>query len=285
MPERKVIVCGMVFRWEEKAPFVDSGASVQGALEYDSDADALKCHECGDWFVNLSNHVARSHGIAPRMYKIQHGLAQSSALVGIQLRQRMKDEAKRADREQYLKPGRDQCTRGLEAGRKSGEASSAAACEKRNLRQRCKAQLSQRLAAIAADLGRRPKYRELLGMGIDLRSAAASLGVSPKQLLRSSGQEPRLNKLPDGVQQYQDEVLIEALRDFYILNKRLPSGDDWGIGILPSRRTYCEHFRSLDVAYGRAGLLALAIKRRRDHARQAAGMPRKPRGAVLAEAV
>ena len=71
--QRYVIVRGQVFRWEEKEPFTPSGKSVKGALEYDREAEKLKCHECGRWKSGLGGHV-RVHGITSREYKLRHSL-------------------------------------------------------------------------------------------------------------------------------------------------------------------------------------------------------------------
>jgi hypothetical protein len=43
--QRYVIICGQVFRYEDKSPFVPSGRSVNGALEYDKSGESIKCHE------------------------------------------------------------------------------------------------------------------------------------------------------------------------------------------------------------------------------------------------
>jgi len=39
-----VIIRGHVFTREEKSPFVVSGESLLGALEYNQDTDETKCH-------------------------------------------------------------------------------------------------------------------------------------------------------------------------------------------------------------------------------------------------
>jgi hypothetical protein len=42
-----VIIRGHVFPRAEKEPFVASGESLLGALEYNQETDQTKCHECG----------------------------------------------------------------------------------------------------------------------------------------------------------------------------------------------------------------------------------------------
>jgi hypothetical protein len=55
-------------------------------------------------------------------------------------------------------------------------------------------------------------------------------------------------------QRIADDILIEALRDFYVLNSRLPTARDWRSGILPNQKTYERHFGGLRGAYKAAGL-------------------------------
>lgn len=78
-PATHVLIRGHVFTYAEKSPFVASGMSVLGALEYDEAADRLKCHECGMWVRGLGNHV-RTHGMKRREYNRKHGMSASRAL-------------------------------------------------------------------------------------------------------------------------------------------------------------------------------------------------------------
>lgn len=56
-----------------------SGHGRYGVL--DTDGGRVLCHECGGWYRSVGSHVARSHGMAAREYKIRHGLPLSTALV------------------------------------------------------------------------------------------------------------------------------------------------------------------------------------------------------------
>ena len=91
--ETHIIIAGTMFPWAEKAPYVRSGESVLGAVEYDEKADEIKCHECGRWFRALSPHLRdratrdrkgrirpRPHAMSPKVYKVKHGLNLVSAL-------------------------------------------------------------------------------------------------------------------------------------------------------------------------------------------------------------
>src|SRR5215831_15274387 len=86
--QRYVIIHGQVFRWEEKAPFVRSGRSLLGALEYDDETEALKCHQCGQRFKMLSQHIRQAHSsLGIGQYKAKHGLRMRSPLMAPRLRE------------------------------------------------------------------------------------------------------------------------------------------------------------------------------------------------------
>jgi hypothetical protein len=77
---RHVLIRGHLFTHTEKAPFVSSGESLLGALEYDLARDLVKCHECGAWKRGLGAHVLRVHGINRLDYAQKHGLRKCAAL-------------------------------------------------------------------------------------------------------------------------------------------------------------------------------------------------------------
>lgn len=76
----KVIIRGHVFDYAEKAPFVTSGKSVLGALEYNPETETVKCHECGEWFSSIGKHCFHIHEIPAVDYKVKHGLQQITPL-------------------------------------------------------------------------------------------------------------------------------------------------------------------------------------------------------------
>jgi hypothetical protein len=102
--KRYVILLGHVFNYEDKAPFVQSGQSIRGAIEYDKDNDKLKCHECGEWFDAIWSHSFQAHGIHSREYKVKHGLAQSASLVSQSARDNMRQRTIERIRSGTLKP-------------------------------------------------------------------------------------------------------------------------------------------------------------------------------------
>lgn len=75
-----VIIAGNVFPWEAKAPYVASGRSVLGGLEYNEELDLVRCHLCGKWFACLNHHVASEEGVTGDEYRRDHGLMWNTPL-------------------------------------------------------------------------------------------------------------------------------------------------------------------------------------------------------------
>lgn len=77
-----VLIRGMVFPWAAKAPYVASGRSVLGALEYNLEKDLVRCHVCGLWFTRLYLHLEKAEGMSPESYRSTYGLNQLTLLTG-----------------------------------------------------------------------------------------------------------------------------------------------------------------------------------------------------------
>ena len=91
-----VIIRGIVFPSAEKAPFVASGVSYLGATEYDKERDLLRCHECGEWYKGIGNHVVNAHKMNLSDYKGRHGLRQSSSLLCLAAQKKISENNLRA---------------------------------------------------------------------------------------------------------------------------------------------------------------------------------------------
>lgn len=239
--QRYVIMLGQVFRWEEKAPFVESGKSVEGAVEYDLDTGKCKCHECGEWYSRLDIHTSRSPAHpSPREYKIARRL-QLSRTIGLT---RKNPHAKLHP---GMRPGalsREIIQRGVASRRAFPYRSH----EKRNEQGTCLAQIITHLQAKAAELGRTPRQEDIAPK--ILYSVANRFGTFSRALAAAGLELNRVYR--------SKESLIEILRDFYVLNQRLPGKKDWGTGRLPFDGVYSRNFGSLPAAYAAAGLRLVA---------------------------
>lgn len=77
-----VLIGGMIFPWEAKAPYVASGYSILGGLEYNYLNDHVRCHVCGKWFAMLYSHLREIEGMDLDTYRTTFGLRNSTILKG-----------------------------------------------------------------------------------------------------------------------------------------------------------------------------------------------------------
>lgn len=273
--ERKIVIRGQVFLYQQKAPFVASGESVLGALEYDEDEDKVKCHECGGWFKSVGNHAYAAHDISAREYKRKHGLRQLTGLISEGERSRRIERGRRGSSEALLEGAR----RAMEKARRialtsrrnssgmraDGYINGTKTVETRNIDGRCHAQLLARLRGLADRLGHSPSESQIKEDGISPASLFAVFNVRRlSDVMSLAGLAP--NKQggipPWDPRQWNKPLLIEVLRDFYVKHKRLPSGSDQRRGMIPSHRTFQKIFGSMPKAYEAAGLGDLAKRGR-----------------------
>lgn len=108
MTAARVLIHGIVFAAEEKAPFIASGQSVYGAIEFDPAQGKIKCHECGEWMESIGHHSATTHSLAAREYRRKYGLNAATTLDCPAFRERRIKEVRSrgAANAQHLKPQR-----------------------------------------------------------------------------------------------------------------------------------------------------------------------------------
>jgi hypothetical protein len=255
MAEQYVRINGKTFLYKQKAPFSASGMSVFAAIEYDPEADKVRCHECGDWFEQLGKHFASAHGMTARNYKIKHGLNLNSAMVNEKIRiSHSRSQAARvaADPEKHrliLLKARMACAF-------RGRTNHRPFAEKRNERNTCPAQLIEKIKQAADHFGGTPTKKELSASGISLDSAFLALNVkNVGSLVSLAGLSPNLSHKR---RRYSEVILIEMLRDFYVCHGRLPRLTDHRRGLLPSTSSFYSYFGGMKKAYRAAGLALVA---------------------------
>lgn len=231
MNTQHVIIMGHVFPYGEKAPYVRSGQSLFGALEYDQNRGLVKCHECGKFALRLGSHVAKAHG-SVRDYKVRHGFRVSASFKNpaaahsyFTLRSRLPPPPK----ESYNKGSRYHRPM-------SGEQD--------NMRGRCIAQLAAKIANIARETGMTPKYVDHISIARKLESK----GLRWNDLLKTAGVPP--NRITD----HSRTTVSELIRDFYAANKRVPSDRDFRAPSLPSPGIVRRFFGSIANAIEAAGI-------------------------------
>lgn len=251
MSAEHVLIRNQTFFYKQKAPFIVSGMSVLGALEYDSAEDKVKCHECGEWFYALCGRHLRNHGLSHRSYKFKHGLSLRTALCGERLRETKirKSHGWPAMKDPNI---RAVAVRKALATKKEIRP---IMYEQRNINGSCQAQILQAIRTKTAMLGRRPTTKELHGMGIHLPSSYLVLNVSSLDALFSLAD---LAEFPShggrtGVRNYTKAILIELIRDHYVKFRRVIKRSDCRRGILPQPAIFRKFFGSLGKAYEASG--------------------------------
>lgn len=253
--EEKVLIRGKVFLYKAKAPFVPSGVSIYGALEYDEAEEKVRCHECGDWLLALSVHISTKHKMHPRAYRARHGLRVQTSLsapsaFATQRQQRPSTPLLEAGKRSLRSIGRPRPERYQHA-------------ERINENNTCQAQILARLEALAERLGRTPKCSEIVDAGMHVGSILLRFNVrSMSDVFSLIGLKGNPRGAGSGAaeknQKYDRPVLIELMRDFYVKYRRKPGRSDERAGLIPSLATYYRHFGSMAAAYEAAGLGKIA---------------------------
>ncbi len=239
MSDRHVIIRGLVYPFEDKAPFVQSGRSVLGALEYDKSRDLVRCHECGGWFRNTGAHSAQAHGITAREYKEKHGLRSVSSLSVPSLVKARSDVSLRLNSAKFVKNFSIEKQKKVYRFRPRH-------CELINERGRCEAQLLKKVADLTADLKRAPRMDEVP----DFHAVAKTFG-STSSALESLG----MGRLPQA-RRYTRALIVELVRDFYVLNGRVPTTRDFTrCAQLPGKSTVLKIFGTAESLYAECGLI------------------------------
>jgi hypothetical protein len=193
MPATHVLIRGHQFTYAEKAPFAVSGESVLGAIEYDETTDQTKCHECGEWFSGMGNHI-KSHGIKRDTYNEKHGMRIRSSLSGFTVRQKHRTLATKAfeggGNLNRVDVEKKDAARIATNKRRKGTAGNTA--EYDNERARCKAQSLFKIQTLAAQTGHTPTSAELSQIGLGSTMLASRFGCV-KNAMRLAGLEPNLD--------------------------------------------------------------------------------------------
>ena len=187
-----IILGGMVFPWAAKAPYVSSGHSVLGGLEFNQTHDVVKCHKCGCWFKSLGLHSRDSEGVPARQYRRDHGLRGTTSLNVPSLNATWKAHGKRHH------PTADVARTRLIQARKvlarNPPVSLPGCMEERNLKMTCTAQLPQRIMQTAYRVDGTPFISDLADDGLDHTVISLVMGMSMSKVFRFLGLAPNIHR-------------------------------------------------------------------------------------------
>jgi hypothetical protein len=194
MIARYILLHGAMFRARDKAPFIKSGESVLGALEYDPKDDLVKCHECGEWHNGLFQHVSSLHGESSLDYKERHGLAMGTALCGLRYSKACSARVRKTGVKNRMRLGaRKMGQRSVKALARGTYKVGGRSVETLNLRRHCALQLIERIKELASELSRTPSFREMRRAGIPIKSLITLHG-SVSAAVRKANLIPRLKR-------------------------------------------------------------------------------------------
>jgi hypothetical protein len=188
-----IIIGGTVFPWAAKAPYVPSGHSSLGALEFNMQKDLLKCHECGTWVRCLAQHI-KIHGISAREYKRDRGFNVKTALLTPTLRSISYCSPRRI---KTFEKNRCVDVTKLRAKKQLTHDTKNTA-ETRNLKNLCQAQIQRRVADLAIKLSGTPTTREIIKSGIPSSTFLYVFGMTVSKFMASFGLEPNRKGAPGG---------------------------------------------------------------------------------------
>jgi hypothetical protein len=212
-----VLIRGQVFTYAEKAPFVASGQSVMGAIEFDQEADTCRCHECGEFIRGLGNHIKR-HGLQRQTYNLRHGLRRNGRLgsptIAAKHRLRVVGNNNKAIRMAIaaIRVKRPTMPKFVHSA------------ETANLNARCQAQLIFQVQMLALRVGHSPTHPELRAAGISASAIRHRFGGIP-ELCGMAGLQPNMGGDRRGSPLPRDFPNKEEIRKKF--DERMPWPEDY----------------------------------------------------------
>lgn len=249
--QRKIRIDGVVMLYRMKAPYVRSGKSVLGGLEYNEERDLVRCHECGGWFKSVAVHSAMKHNIPAAEYKKKHGLKRHSSLVCEKFRLACSNRMAASNHANGGTPLqldaelRDRAVAALRSRPK--ERRGYFSGERRNQTAQCQAQLLDRIRKLAEQLGHTPSQEELRAAGLSRDTLVFGLNVKNfSEAVAMAGLTP--NPLGARGKRYSREQVIELFRAIRSTYGREPNWSDIKRKLLPSYSSIRGHFGGFDEA-------------------------------------
>lgn len=252
---RHVRIGGEILFYASKAPYIVSGFSIAGAVEYDKEDDTLRCHECGGWIKHLGVH-ARLHNLTARQYKIKHGLHSSASLVNEKCRTNLIVRARRSFEEKLTIRQSFFKNWGSRYGKRKPSVffKGRGRPEGKNKNVLCLPQLKEKIIALAKILGRTPRAIDLARVGMNHRTVAKTFG-SLERAMKLCNLIPNRRFGTGGalVYDYNKAALVALLKDFRKAHGRFPSTSDANRKLIPNRHIFVRRFGSWPAALKAAG--------------------------------
>ena len=250
---------GAIKLYNYKQPFmpVENGYGYMGVLMHDAEHNVIQCHCCGKWMKTMSNHIGLHGFHNVREYKEKYGLAQTTALISDDVREKLICVGKKVTPEKrrgYLKLSRNVKQDYSNAGKHHKSI------EKMNNEGTCPLQLVDTLDKIKEKLGHEPTYQEIKDISI-LNGKEFNSSTFLNGIKYNYGSFTKMREVMNWTETcykgrkdfggftyriHTKESLMALLKNFVIVHKRFPSFSDVKRKLLPclaNYDTYCGGLR------------------------------------------
>ena len=240
-----------LFKVEEPITALKSGFGFKGVVTVRKDDGRLQCHICGEWFENLSYHAYRFHKMKSETYKKRFSLPLSYGLVCKRVSEAYRKNCikngykalKKIDSRSLRKNKRLPHWKYIYS--KANEAY-------KNINGACNEQLASRYLSVCDKVGKTASAHEVMAHDNSLWMHIKRRYKTFNRFKKAHGFGNVIKRNPS-LSKYK---LINDLREFFDLKKKLPHVQDFSNDIISaSRYQYCRNFGSMRKAYVIAGLL------------------------------
>jgi hypothetical protein len=230
--------------YKEPLRTIPNGYGYYGTLAYDETHKYTQCHECGNLYKNLGNHVSKAHALSPLEYRDKYSIGRTIPLTAPKAKNKnfeqwanMTDEEKKASIARMTK---------ARENRKMPDNWRKKSLYHKNLEGNCPDQLLDSIEKLAKELGRTPTRREFMkhyeGRFVGSINLTYGSWGQALQILKLTPQPAGFRKV------YTRELLVKLLIEFRENNNREPMSSDCDKGLLPPRKTFAEYFGSWSSA-------------------------------------
>ncbi len=238
-----------------KAPLTkfEGGFGYKGVVSYSKSSKQMQCHFCGRFFRNVGSHAKFAHGFTAELYKEKVGLAQKTALVGEETRDKLIVAHKNVPSFSQIGKSKKEVKKHMTKMSNKAEKKDRRAhwtLERRNETGNCPEQLIEKIKKLEVKLGRRPTAEDYQREYGSFQSVITVYGKWDTALkvagMTTYMEEKSLRSDPD--------FLLGHLQRFYKEHGRTPRTSDMRRGLLPPAQTYWKVFGNLNNARIKAGV-------------------------------
>lgn len=238
----------LFYGYKEPLRKFEGGFGYKGVISYSKDKDRIQCHFCGKLFKSINNgHLMKIHGMTASDYKQKVELSPTASLVGEGTRKKLLDRPYNPMHMEELKKAWKKRKAHIKKTGKDSQSHPKMRLEIKNKRGTCPDQLLDIIEKTIKSFGRVPTMEEFKNFhgGKFYGSIRATYGTWTNALAKLGKNTHH--------KEFTTEQLVDAIKNFYKVNKRTPRWSDFERGLLPSSTAYYNHFKNLNHARLLAG--------------------------------